>query len=69
MSEGKETLFLPFTTTGIVADLLKGGRTEHSGFKLQIVVLDTSISSMKMTSNEAQKLRIWCFNNNNNNNR
>jgi hypothetical protein len=66
MSEGKETSFLPFTTTGIVADLLKGGRTEHSEFKLQILVLETSVSSMKMTSNEAQKLRIWNFNNNNN---
>ncbi|GBM93424.1 hypothetical protein AVEN_268464-1 [Araneus ventricosus] len=48
---------LPFATTGIAAALMKGGRTAHSGFKLPVPLLDTSVSSMRPTSPEADKLR------------
>ena len=48
---------LPFATTGIAATLLKGGRTVHSGFKLPVPLLDTSVSSMRLTSPEAEVLR------------
>ncbi|GBO26285.1 hypothetical protein AVEN_121127-1 [Araneus ventricosus] len=36
---------------------MKGGRTAHSGFKLPVPLLDTSVSSMRPTSPEADKLR------------
>ena len=48
---------LPFATIGIAATLLKGGRTVHSGFKLPLPLLDTSVSLMRMTSPEAGVLR------------
>ncbi|GBN42705.1 hypothetical protein AVEN_52569-1 [Araneus ventricosus] len=54
---GKGDIALPFATTGIAATLLKGGRTVHSGFKLPVPLLDTSVSSMRPTSPEADKLR------------
>lgn len=54
---GQDRIALPFATTGIAATLLKGGRTVHSGFKLPIPLLDTSVSSMRLTSSEAQILR------------
>ncbi len=54
---GRGQVVLPFATTGIAATLLKGGRTVHSGFKLPVPLLDTSVSSMRMTSPEAEVLR------------
>lgn len=54
---GRGQKALPFATTGIAATLLKGGRTVHSGFKLPVPLLDTSVSSMRLTSEEAQVLR------------
>ena len=42
-----------YATTGIAADLLKGGRTVHSGFKIP---LKTSVSSMKIPSIDSNKL-------------
>ncbi|GBO34032.1 hypothetical protein AVEN_263275-1 [Araneus ventricosus] len=54
---GKGDIALPFATTGIAATLLKGGRTVHSGFKLPVPLLDTSVSSRRPTSPEADKLR------------
>ncbi|GBO28101.1 hypothetical protein AVEN_219900-1 [Araneus ventricosus] len=54
---GKGDIALPFATTGIAATLLKDGRTVHSGFKLPVPLLDTSVSSMRPTSPEADKLR------------
>lgn len=55
---------LPVASTGIVANLLDGGRTYHSQFKLPIPLLDTSTSSMRMTSPDAEIIRkakiiIW----------
>ena len=43
-------------TTGIAADLI-GGRTLHSVMKLPVPVHENTISSMKMDSQDAQKLR------------
>src|SRR5258705_12974767 len=54
---GQGKVALPFATTGIAATLLRGGRTVHSGFKLPVPLLDTSVSSMKTTSPEAENLR------------
>lgn len=54
---GKKKIVLPFATTGIAADLLKGGRTVHSGFKLPIPINETSISNMKPHSVESNALR------------
>ena len=53
---GREQIVLPFATTGIAATLLKGGRTTHSGFKLPVPLLDTSVSAMRLTSPEADIL-------------
>jgi hypothetical protein len=54
----------PVASTGIAANLFKGGRTYHSGFKLPVPLLETSSSSMRGCSAEAQFLRgvkliIW----------
>ena len=54
---GRNQSVLPFATTGIAATLLKGGRTVHSGFKLPVPLLDTSVSLMRLTSTEAQILQ------------
>ncbi|XP_063794712.1 LOW QUALITY PROTEIN: uncharacterized protein LOC134949961 [Pseudophryne corroboree] len=54
---GKGNTVLPFATTGIAATLLKGGCTVHSGFKLPVPLLHTSVSSLRLTSPEAQILR------------
>lgn len=48
---------LAYATTGIAADLLRGGRTAHSGFKIPISAVETSASSMKVPSYESNKLR------------
>jgi len=55
---------LPKASTGIAANLLDGGRTYHSLFKLPVPLLDSSTSSMRMASNDAESLRhckliIW----------
>lgn len=54
---GRAQVVLPFATTGIAATLLKGGRTVHSGFKLPVPILDTSVSNLRMRSNDADVLR------------
>jgi ATP-dependent DNA helicase PIF1 len=54
---GRGQIVLPFATTGIAATLLKGGRTAHSGFKLPVPLLDTSVSSMRVDSKEAEVVR------------
>ncbi|XP_053571517.1 uncharacterized protein LOC128661269 [Bombina bombina] len=55
---------LPVASTGIAANLLDGGRTYHSQFKLPIPLLETSVSNMRMTSKDAEFIRnaqllIW----------
>uniref|UniRef100_A0A8C5WCT2 ATP-dependent DNA helicase n=1 Tax=Leptobrachium leishanense TaxID=445787 RepID=A0A8C5WCT2_9ANUR len=61
---GKKEVALAVASTGIAANLLEGGRTYHSQFKLQVPLLDTSTSSMRQSSNDATILRkakiiIW----------
>lgn len=46
-----------FATTGIAADLLKGGRTVHSGFKLPVPILETSTSRMTVPSENSLMLQ------------
>lgn len=50
-------MVLPFATTGIASTLLKGGRTVHSGFKLPVPITDTSVSTMRAMSPDAEILR------------
>jgi hypothetical protein len=47
----------PVASTGIASNLLPGGRTYFSLFKLPVPLLDNSTSSMRMTSQEASSLR------------
>ena len=55
-------VFCPaFATTGIAADLLKGGRTVHSGFKIPLSAVETSVSSMKVSSFDSNKLHDACL--------
>ena len=54
---GRGQNVLPYATTGIAGTLLKGGRTVHSGFKLPVPLLETSVSSMRLNSPEASVLR------------
>ena len=44
-----------FATTGIAADLLQGGRTAHSGFKIPLNATDSSRSKMLMGSFQARR--------------
>ena len=39
---------LSYAITGIAADLLKNGRTAHSGFCLPVPILETTMPSMKI---------------------
>lgn len=60
--EGKTVL--PVAWTGIAASLIAGGRTSHSLFKLPVPIVDTSVSSMRTHSKQAQLIRnasliIW----------
>ena len=50
--------------TGIVANLFPGGRTAHNRFKLPVPLIETSTSSIRPNSKEAQAIReaevfIW----------
>ena len=61
---GERKIALPVASTGIAANLLNGGRTYHSQFKLPVPLLETSVSSMRMTSADADlifkaELLIW----------
>ena len=61
---GKGDVALPVASTGLAANLLDGGRTYHSQFKLPIPILETLVSSMRLTSEEANFTRrskaiIW----------
>lgn len=61
---GNGEIALPVASTGIAANLLKGGRTYHSQYKLPVPLLENSTSSMRMTSPDANVIRqakilIW----------
>ena len=47
--------------TGIAAQLLSGGRTLHSLFKLPVPILDTSICNVSPTTPHAAMLRDLCL--------
>ena len=55
---------LAVATSGIAAELLEGGRTAHSRFKIPIPVNENSTCSISLQSHEAELLRrvsliIW----------
>lgn len=54
---GNGNLALPTASTGIAANLLEGGRTYFSQFKLPVPLLDNSVSSMRIASTEADIIR------------
>ena len=61
---GRGQIALAIASIGIAANLLSGGRTSHSQFKLSVPLNDRSTSSMRLTSDEAQLIReasiiIW----------
>ena len=57
LARGKGKCVKAFATTGIAADLLTGGRTAHSGFKIPLSANETSVSNMKVPSVESNKLK------------
>ncbi|XP_053152157.1 uncharacterized protein LOC128344988 [Hemicordylus capensis] len=61
---GQSELALPVASTGIAANLLQGGRTYHSQFKLPLPVLENSVSNMHLNSQDAKHIKkariiIW----------
>jgi len=61
-SEGNKVL--PVASTGIAANLLKGGRTYHSKFKVPLKVSETSVSGIKPLTPASDRIReaslvIW----------
>ncbi|XP_053101885.1 uncharacterized protein LOC128323190 [Hemicordylus capensis] len=61
---GQNELALPVASTGIAANLLQGGRTYHSQFKLPVPILKTSVSNMRLNSQDAKHIKkariiIW----------
>uniref|UniRef100_A0A8C4X687 ATP-dependent DNA helicase n=1 Tax=Erpetoichthys calabaricus TaxID=27687 RepID=A0A8C4X687_ERPCA len=54
----KQQLIIASTTTGVAANLLINDRTCHSLFKLPVPITETSVSTMKMNSNNAQEIRL-----------
>ena len=54
---GNGGVVYPYATTGIAATLLDGGRTVHSGYKLPVPLIDTSVSSIKPSSLMAKALK------------
>ncbi|XP_065315370.1 uncharacterized protein LOC135924246 [Gordionus sp. m RMFG-2023] len=55
---GQNKIVLPFATTGISSILLNGGKTIHSGFKLPIPILNTSVSHMRPLSTQAKEIKL-----------
>jgi hypothetical protein len=61
---GEYMVALPVASTGIAANLLKGGRTYFSQYKLPVPLLENSTSGMRMSSMDAELIRkasilIW----------
>lgn len=61
---GEGRIVLPVASTGIAANLLPGGRTYHSQYKLPVPLLDNSVSSVKPASADAKLIKeanllIW----------
>ena len=58
VTRGQGKNVLPLSTTGTAATLLKGGCTVHSGLKLPVPLIETSVSPIRLTSPEAELSRI-----------
>ena len=61
---GQGRTAIPVAWTGIAANLLKGGRTSHSAFKLPLVLNETSVSAIKPGTVDGRRLKeaaviIW----------
>ena len=61
---GMQKIALAVASSGIAAELLEGGRTAHSWFKIPIPVNESSICSISLQSNDAKLIRetsliIW----------
>ena len=61
---GMEKIALAVASSGIAAELLEGGRTAHSRFKIPIPVNESSVCSISLQSNDAKLLQktsliIW----------
>jgi hypothetical protein len=54
---GDSEIAIPVASTGIAANLLDGGRTYHSQFKLPVPILDNTVSNMRMNSDDAKIIR------------
>ena len=57
-------IVLAVASSGIAAELLEGGQTAHSHFKIPIPVTETSVCSISLQSNDAKLLKetlliIW----------
>ena len=62
--QGMEKIALAIASSGIAAELLEGGRTAHSRFKIPIPVNESSVCSISLQSNDAKLLQktsliIW----------
>ena len=61
---GMGKIALADASSGIAAELLEGGRTAHSQFKIPIPINESSMYSMSLQSNDAKLMRdtsliIW----------
>ena len=61
---GMEKIGLAVASSGIAAELLEGGRTAHSHFKIPIPVHESSVCSISLQSNDAKLIQqtsliIW----------
>ncbi len=61
VTRGQGKNVLPLATTGTAATLLKGECTVHSGLKLPVPLIETSVSFIRLTSPEAELSRIVIF--------
>ena len=55
--KGMHQIVLPTATTGVAANLLKGGRTMHSLSGVPVPVNETSVSKIKIRTNASQLLK------------
>ena len=56
--QGMGQIALAVASSGIAAELLKGGHTAHSWFKIPIPIYDESLCSISLQSIHAQLMRI-----------
>ena len=54
---GMGKIALAVASSGIAAELLEGGRTAHSRFKIPIPIYESSVCSISLQSNDAKLMR------------